>query len=211
MSRFNFRRANVVEPAALPGADKTPVPPSSPGEAPPPPPPRLTIEEPPPPPPPSDDGSLDMRLKLHARLIDEIDLAKLDKLDETEMRRQVRKLVGDFARTERLALNASELDKMGAQVFDEMVGLGPIEPLLGDDSIADILINGPFQVYVERRGELELTPVRFKDNDHLLRIVNRIVATVGRRIDESQPMVDARLPDGSRVNAAISPVAIDGA
>jgi pilus assembly protein CpaF len=213
MSRFNFRRANVVEPAAMPGADKTadtPAPPSSPGE-PPPPVPRLTIEEPPPPPPPSDDGSLDMRLKLHARLIDEIDLAKLDKLDETEMRRQVRKLVGDFARTERLALNASELDKMGAQVFDEMVGLGPIEPLLGDDSIADILINGPFQVYVERRGELELTPVRFKDNDHLLRIVNRIVATVGRRIDESQPMVDARLPDGSRVNAAISPVAIDGA
>jgi pilus assembly protein CpaF len=96
-------------------------------------------------------------------------------------------------------------------VFDEMVGLGPIEPLLQDDSIADILINGPFQVYVERRGELEATPVRFRDNDHLLRIVNRIVATVGRRIDESQPMVDARLPDGSRVNAAISPVAIDGA
>ena len=77
-----------------------------------------------------------------------------------------------------------------------MVGLGPIEPLLKDESINDILINGPFQVYVERRGELELTPVRFRDNDHLLRIVNRIVAGVGRRIDESQPMVDARLPDG---------------
>ena len=214
MSRFAFRRANVVEPAPTTGADSaaaaTPAPPASPGE-PPVPTVRLTIEEPPPPPPPADDGSLDMRLKLHARLIDEIDLSKLDKLEEGEMRRQVRKLVGDFARTERLALNASELDKMGAQVFDEMVGLGPIEPLLGDDSIADILINGPFQVYVERRGELELTPVRFKDNDHLLRIVNRIVATVGRRIDESQPMVDARLPDGSRVNAAISPVAIDGA
>ena len=157
------------------------------------------------------DSMLDMRLRLHARLIDEIDLSKLDKLDETEMRKQVRRLVGDFARTERLALNAGELDELGASVFDEMVGLGPIEPLLKDDSIADILINGPFQVYVERRGELETTPVRFRDNDHLLRIVNRIVATVGRRIDESSPMVDARLPDGSRVNAAISPIAIDGA
>jgi pilus assembly protein CpaF len=167
--------------------------------------------EPAPPPLPPSDPLLDMRLKLHTWLIDEIDLSKFDKLEEGERRRQVRRLVGDFARTERLALNAGELDRLGGEVFDEMVGLGPIEPLLKDDSIADILINGPFQVYVERRGELEMTPVRFRDNDHLLRIVNRIVATVGRRIDESQPMVDARLPDGSRVNAAISPVAIDGA
>ena len=127
------------------------------------------------------------------------------------MRRQVRKLVGDFARDERLALNGTELDQLGVSVFDEMVGLGPIEPLLQDDSIADILINGPFQVYVERRGELEITPVRFRDNDHLLRIINRIVSTVGRRIDESSPMVDARLPDGSRVNAAIGPITLDGA
>src|SRR5471030_2175977 len=157
------------------------------------------------------DSMLDVRLKLHARLIDEIDLSKLDKLDEAEMRRQVNKLVGEFAREERLPLNNAELDELGASVFDEMVGLGPIEPLLKDDSIADILINGPFKVFIERHGELELTPVRFRDNDHLLRIVNRIVATVGRRIDESSPMVDARLPDGSRVNAAISPITIDGA
>src|SRR5579862_9009016 len=143
------------------------------------------------------DNMLDVRLKLHARLIDEIDLSKLDKLDEAEMRRQVRKLVGDFAKEERLPLNTAELEELGASVFDEMVGLGPIEPLLQDDSIADILINGPFKVYVERHGELEVTPVRFRDNDHLLRIVNRIVAAVGRRIDESAPMVDARLPDGS--------------
>ncbi len=154
---------------------------------------------------------LDTRLRLHGRLIDELDLSKLDRLEEGEMRRQVRSLVGDFARDESLALNSSELDDLGGSVFDEMVGLGPIEPLLQDDSIADILINGPFQVYVERRGELEMTPVRFRDNDHLLRIINRIVATVGRRIDESQPMVDARLPDGSRVNAAIGPVTLDGA
>ncbi|MDB5451214.1 MAG: cpaF, partial [Phenylobacterium sp.] len=154
---------------------------------------------------------LDMRLRLHARLIDELDLSKLDKLGEAELKREVMRLVADFARGERMALNSAELEALGASIYDEMVGLGPIEPLLKDDSINDILINGPFQVYVERRGELELTPIRFRDNDHLLRIVNRIVAGVGRRIDESQPMVDARLPDGSRVNAAIAPIAIDGA
>ncbi|MFC3068309.1 CpaF family protein [Phenylobacterium soli] len=153
---------------------------------------------------------IDMRMKLHARLIDELDLSKLEKLDESELRRQVMNLVADFARAERLALNTAELDELGASIYDEMVGLGPIEPLLKDESVSDILINGPYQVYVERRGELELTPVHFRDNDHLLRIINRIVSGVGRRIDESQPMVDARLPDGSRVNAAIPPIAIDG-
>ena len=169
--------------------------------------------QPPPPPkarPPKDD-LLEIRMKLHSRLIDELDLSKLDRLDEAEQRRQVRSLVADFARDERLALNKDELDQLGASIFDEMTGLGPIEPLLKDDSIADILINGPYSVFVERYGELELTPVRFRDNDHLLRIVNRIVAAVGRRIDESQPMVDARLADGSRVNAAINPIALDGA
>ncbi|WP_293678320.1 CpaF family protein [uncultured Phenylobacterium sp.] len=159
---------------------------------------------------PPRDASLDLRLRLHTRLIDELDLSKLDKLEESELRRQVLGQVTQFARDERMALNTKELEALGASIFDEMVGLGPIEPLLKDESINDILINGPFQVYVERRGELELTPIRFRDNDHLLRIVNRIVAGVGRRIDESQPMVDARLPDGSRVNAAIPPVAIDG-
>jgi pilus assembly protein CpaF len=154
--------------------------------------------------------ALDLRLRLHARLIEELDLSKLDKLEETELRRQVLGQVTEFARGERMALNTQELAELGAQIFDEMVGLGPIEPLLKDESINDILINGPYQVYVERRGELELTPIHFRDNDHLLRIVQRIVAGVGRRIDESQPMVDARLPDGSRVNAAIPPIAIDG-
>ena len=160
---------------------------------------------------PTSDPMLDMRLRLHTRMIDELDLAKLDTLDETQMRKQVRKLVGDFVREERMALNGAEIDQLGDQVYDEMVGLGPIEPLLKDDTIADILINGPFQVYIERFGELSLSPVRFRDNDHLLRIVGRIVAAVGRRIDESSPMVDARLPDGSRVNAAIAPITLDGA
>ncbi|MDP1630796.1 MAG: CpaF family protein [Caulobacter sp.] len=195
MGRFSARRA--VAPAPAP----TPEPAA----------PIIVVEAAPVAAPKVTDEQLDMRLRLHARLIEEIDLSKLGELDEGEMRRQVRRLVGDFARDSRLALNSGELDQMGAEVFDEMVGLGPIEPLLKDESINDILINGPFQVYVERRGELELTPIRFRDNDHLLRIVNRIVAAVGRRIDESSPMVDARLADGSRVNAAIAPIAIDGA
>ncbi len=160
---------------------------------------------------PGASSVLDMHLRLHSRLIDELDLAKLDKLSEADLRKEVMTLVADFARGERMALNTTELQDLGASIYDEMVGLGPLEPLLKDESINDILINGPFQVYVERRGELELTQVRFRDNDHLLRIVNRIVAGVGRRIDESQPMVDARLADGSRVNAAIAPIAIDGA
>jgi pilus assembly protein CpaF len=213
MARFSFRRAAEEAPAApsatAPHAAASPAQEGEKGPV------RLNLPQeadaPAPAAPQVSDSMLDMRIKLHGRLIEEIDLSKLDKLDEAEMRRQVRRLVGDFARTERLALNTNELDELGASVFDEMVGLGPIEPLLKDDSIADILINGPFQVYVERRGELEMTPVRFRDNDHLLRIVNRIVATVGRRIDESSPLADARLPDGSRVNAAINPIAIDGA
>ena len=211
MARFNFR-SGAAEAARLVITDPADEAPAGEEAATPP---KLKLDnEPDPTPAPNNaehDAMLDVRLKLHAKLIEEIDLSKLDKLDETEMRRQVRRLVGDVARSDRLQLNAAELDALGASVYDEMVGLGPIEPLLGDDSIADILINGPFQVYVERRGELEMTPVRFRDNDHLLRIVNRIVATVGRRIDESSPMVDARLPDGSRVNAAINPIAIDGA
>ena len=201
MGRFSLRRA--ATPDAAPG----PVPPAATA--------ALAVVAPAPEPvvapTQAQDDMLDMRLRLHGKLIEEIDLSKLGELDEGEMRRQVRRLVGDFARDGRLALNGAEMDQLGAEVFDEMVGLGPIEPLLKDESINDILINGPFQVYVERRGELELTPVRFRDNDHLLRIVNRIVAAVGRRIDESSPMVDARLADGSRVNAAIAPITIDGA
>jgi len=225
MARFSFRRVPDAEaPPRLIVTDPKDDAPAPSREAPPA---RAKVEPAPTPPraklnfamdetpddagPVATDSMLDMRLRLHTKLIEEIDLSKLDKLDEGEMRRQVRRLVADFAKTERLALNSGELDELAASIFDEMVGLGPIEPLLKDDSIADILINGPFQVYVERRGELEIAPVRFRDNDHLLRIVNRIVAGVGRRVDESSPLVDARLPDGSRVNAAIGPVAIDGA
>lgn len=153
---------------------------------------------------------LDAKLRVHAKLIDELDLSALDKLDDETMRRRVRGIISEIIRKEEMALSAAEEASFADAVMDEMTGLGPIEPLLKDDSIADILINGCNQVYVERRGKLQLAPVRFADNDHLLRIVQRIVAAVGRRVDESQPLVDARLLDGSRVNAAVAPIAIDG-
>ncbi|MEX1251176.1 MAG: CpaF family protein [Hyphomonas sp.] len=153
---------------------------------------------------------LDAKLRVHAKLIDELDLSALDKLDDDTMRRRVRGIIGEIIRKEEMALSSTEEASFADAVMDEMTGLGPIEPLLKDDSIADILINGCNQVYVERHGKLQLAPVRFADNDHLLRIVQRIVAAVGRRVDESQPLVDARLLDGSRVNAAVMPIAIDG-
>jgi pilus assembly protein CpaF len=111
---------------------------------------------------------------------------------------------------ERIALNAQELENFVDEIIDEMTGLGPIEPLLKDPSINDILINGHECVYIERAGMLEPTPVRFKDEAHLLRIVNKIVSAVGRRVDETQPLCDARLLDGSRINIAVRPIAVDG-
>jgi pilus assembly protein CpaF len=153
---------------------------------------------------------LDAKVRLHRRLIEEINLSALEKLPEEEIRRHVRGLVSQYILAERIALNAQELEDFAAEILDEMTGLGPIEPLLKDPTVNDILINGHECVYVERAGVLEPTLVRFKDEVHLLRIVNKIVSAVGRRVDESHPMCDARLPDGSRVNVAIRPIAVDG-
>jgi pilus assembly protein CpaF len=153
---------------------------------------------------------LDTKVRLHRRLIDEFNLSAIDKVPASEVRKQVSALVSEYVRSERLPLNAQELEKFAAELYDEMMGLGPIEPLLQDPTVTDILINTHASVYVERFGQLELTPVRFKDEQHLLRILNKIVSSVGRRVDESQPMVDARLQDGSRVNAVIRPLAVDG-
>ncbi|MEM6899790.1 MAG: CpaF family protein [Pseudomonadota bacterium] len=154
---------------------------------------------------------LEAKIRVHNRLIDELDLSSLEKLGDSDLKRQVRAIVMEIVREEGMAMSSAEIGQFADAVFDEMTCLGPIEPLLSDDSVSDILINGPLQVYIERGGELELSSVRFADNDHLLRILNRIVSAVGRRVDESQPLVDARLLDGSRVNAAISPIGIDGA
>jgi pilus assembly protein CpaF len=153
---------------------------------------------------------LDAKLRIHRRLIDEINLASIDKIPEKELRPQVHELVAQHVTSERIALNAAELERFVDDILHEMTGLGPIEPLLADEAITDILINTHKQIYIERRGQLELSAARFKDEAHLIRIVNKIVATVGRRVDESQPMCDARLLDGSRVNVAIRPVAVDG-
>src|ERR1700731_2559443 len=156
------------------------------------------------------DKVLDAKVRLHRKLIEEINLSALEKLPEEEIRKHVQQLVSQYILVERLALNAQELASFVNEILDEMTGLGPIEPLLKDASVNDILINGHECVYVERGGILEPTAVRFKDEQHLLRIVNKIVSAVGRRVDESHPLCDARLLDGSRVNVAISPVALDG-
>lgn len=153
---------------------------------------------------------LDEKLKLHARIIDEFNLLTLEKLAREDLTREVFTYVGEYARNERLSLNQRELQAFAEEIVDEMIGFGPIEPLLKDPTINDILINTHKQCYVERFGKLEPTTVHFKDEHHLLRIIQKIVAGVGRRVDESSPTVDARLPDGSRVNVAIRPVAVDG-
>jgi pilus assembly protein CpaF len=156
------------------------------------------------------DKLLDAKVRLHRRLIEEINLQALERLPEEEIRAHVHQLVTQYILVERLALNQQELNDFVSEILDEMTGLGPLEPLLKDPTISDILINGHESVYVERAGMLEPCGVRFKDEAHLLRIVNKIVAAVGRRVDESHPMCDARLMDGSRVNVAVRPIGVDG-
>jgi len=153
---------------------------------------------------------LDEKLKLHTKIIDEFNLPHLEKLTRDELIREIRSYVADYVRAERISLNQRELDIFAAEIVDEMIGFGPIEPLLKDPTVNDILINTHKTCYVERFGKLERTKVHFKDEAHLLRIINKIVAGIGRRVDESSPMVDARLPDGSRVNIAIKPISVDG-
>ena len=153
---------------------------------------------------------LDQKVALHRRLIDEINLSALDKASPAELRKLVGDVVSEHVLSVRLAINADEVSTLIDEMVDEMTGLGPLEPLLKDPTINDILINTHEQVYVERSGLLEKVPVLFRDEAHLLRIINKIVSAVGRRVDESQPMMDARLLDGSRVNVAVRPVAVDG-
>ena len=156
------------------------------------------------------DKLLDAKVRLHRRLIEEINLSALEKLPEDQIHAHVTQLVSKYVLVERLALNAQELSEFVNEILDEMTGLGPLEPLLKDPSISDILINGHECVYVERGGMLEPLAVRFKDEQHLLRIINKIVSAVGRRVDESHPLCDARLQDGSRVNVAVRPIGVDG-
>ncbi|HKK36844.1 MAG TPA: ATPase, T2SS/T4P/T4SS family, partial [Paracoccaceae bacterium] len=153
---------------------------------------------------------LQIKVDLHRRLLETLNLAVIDRVPEADLRREVAAIAREGLREMGVVLNAAEAEQLTQELMDEVTGLGPLEPLLKDDTIADILVNGAHQVFVERGGKLELTTTQFKDDKHLLRVIDKIVSAVGRRVDESQPYVDARLADGSRVNALVPPCAVDG-
>ena len=161
---------------------------------------------------PRADGAAYQELKfsLHRKLLGRVNLEAVLALPEDRVRHEIRAALSTLLEQEDVLLNSIERQRILDEVLDEVFGLGPLEPLLTDPTISDILVTRPKLVYVERKGILYRTPVEFKDSAHLLRIIEKIVSRVGRRIDESSPMVDARLPDGSRVNAVIPPVAVDG-
>jgi len=152
----------------------------------------------------------ELKRLIHGKLVDKLDLSRVSDLAGDTLRREIRLVVERLCDTENPLLNRMERERLIDEVLDETFGFGPLEMLLKDPTVSDILVNGPHKIYVERRGKLEKTEVKFRDNEHLLQIIDRIVSKVGRRVDESSPMVDARLPDGSRVNAIISPLALDG-
>jgi len=156
------------------------------------------------------DSKTELKVELHQRLLDLINLSALEQMSREQIESEVGDIVAEELAKQNHALNQVERKQLVGDVLDELLGLGPLEPLLKDPTIADILVNGHNQVFVERFGVLEPTPVRFKDEKHLLRIIQKIASAVGRRVDESSPMVDARLADGSRVNAVVPPLAIDG-
>ena len=155
-------------------------------------------------------GFQDMKARLHRMLINRMDLTKLGMLEPDQLHDEVARLASSLLAQEETPLSAIERERLIHEVRHELFGLGPLEQLLADTSISDILVNSPHNVYIERRGKLERTNIEFKDNEHLMRVIERIVSSVGRRIDESSPMVDARLKDGSRVNAIIPPLSLDG-
>jgi pilus assembly protein CpaF len=153
----------------------------------------------------------ELKRLIHGKLVEKLDLSRVSDLEGETLRREIRLVVERLCDTENPLLNRMERERLIDEVLDETFGFGPLEVLLKDPTISDILINGPKKIYVERRGKMEKSDVTFRDNDHLLQIIDRIVSKVGRRVDETSPMVDARLPDGSRVNAIIPPLALDGA
>ncbi len=161
--------------------------------------------------PGSDENSYqDLRVRIHGKLLDLIDLTALENAPPEQVREDLRELVERLLIEESVAINETERRRLVTDIQDEVLGLGPLEPLMADPTVSDILVNTHKQIYVERLGKLELTPVRFANDAHLLKIIDKIVSRIGRRVDESSPMVDARLPDGSRVNAIIPPLALDG-
>jgi pilus assembly protein CpaF len=153
----------------------------------------------------------ELKQRIHSKLVDKLDLTRVGELEGEVLRREIRLVVEHLCDSEGSLLNRNERERLIDEVLDETFGLGPLETLLKDPTVNDILINGPKQVYVERRGKMEKTSVTFRNNDHLMKIIDRIVSKVGRRVDETCPMVDSRMYDGSRFNAIIPPLALDGA
>ncbi len=158
-----------------------------------------------------ENGFEELKQRIHSKLVDKLDLTRVGELEGDVLRREIRLVVEHLCDTEDTLLNRAERERLIGEVLDETFGLGPLELLLKDPTISDILINGPKNIFVERRGKMEKTPVTFRNNDHLMQIIDRIISKVGRRVDETNPMVDARMADGSRFNAIIPPLALDGA
>ncbi len=153
---------------------------------------------------------MEIKVELHKQLLESLNLAALDGASESDLRAEISAITGEALSDMGMALNKDDRGSLIQELYDEVTGLGPLEPLLKDDTINDILVNGPQQIFVERDGRLEVSDITFKDERHLLRIIDKIVSAVGRRVDESNPYVDARLADGSRFNAMVPPVAVDG-
>ncbi|RMD84674.1 MAG: CpaF family protein [Candidatus Dadabacteria bacterium] len=151
-----------------------------------------------------------LKVKIHSELIERLDLAALGSLEPNQASAEIRSVIAQLLEEGGLPLSREDRRRLEAEITSEVLGFGPLDPLLKDDTVSDILVNSAKQVYVERNGKLELTDITFRDDDHLLQIIDRIVSQVGRRVDTACPMVDARLPDGSRVNAIIPPIALDG-
>jgi pilus assembly protein CpaF len=215
-----LKRIERARPAAEGEATPVPTTPTPPAAGPQPPvpagtaPPRPTAPPPAPGRPflgalPARESFREAKYRVQNRLINELD-PKLDLTNQVEVRRQIEELFGKIADEEGLALTRAERVRMLEQITDEILGLGPLEPLLRDETITEVMVNGPQQVYIEREGRLELTNVTFQNDEHVMKIIQRIIAPIGRRIDESSPMVDARLADGSRVNAIIPPLSLVG-
>jgi len=152
----------------------------------------------------------EIKIEMHRALLDNLNLAALEHASEKELRAEIGTIAGELLDEKGIVLNRDDRQTLNKELYDEVTGLGPLETLLQDDTVNDILVNGPHQVFVERNGKLEISDVTFKDERHLLRIIDKIVSAVGRRVDESNPYVDARLADGSRFNAMVPPIAVDG-
>lgn len=162
------------------------------------------------PPPATTDPLRETKAKIYDRLMEQIDLQTASRMPEAELRTQIIDVIGEIVIEQKLAINQLEQQMLAGQIVDDMIGLGPLEPLLKDEAVTDIMVNGPFQIYIERKGKLQLTDIQFRNNDHVMNVAQRIVTAVGRRVDESSPICDARLKDGSRVNVIAPPLSLKG-